>query len=414
MKRFLCVVLSVVLLLSGLSALNFADGVDKPQFIDAKSGEGFDDVEKLISRVKTEDPDKKISINDVYKLVMPQGVYVNVIEKYNAQKKAFIDFLQSHGVDLTSPSVSEEIMKAIQNSGNDLQTAMNTVEVNFVNENGKPYSELAKNSPNDSVDENEDKVDFSKLPIRFNSGVLVDNNQCKITITSIEHDYDWGYKLNLQLENKSPDKKYMFSLQSSAINGVEIRSNFVKAIAAGKKANDDIVFSNKHIMKAGIQAVTDIELTFKVYDYDDWSSDDVVKDTFHVYPYGEEYATKYIRKDKLSDQVLVDETKVKMILLNYRKEERSYNVDLFLENKTDKNLMFAARDVSVNGFMLNPHFVENVGSNRCKYASMDWYNSKLKENGIDEVEDIEFIIKVYNGDDWSEGYIVDKTITLKP
>ncbi len=149
--------LSVVFVLSVFTGLSFADGVEKPQFIDAKSGEGFNDVQKLIHRITTENPDKKININDVYKLVIPEGVYVNVVEDYNVQKNAFIKFLQSHGADLTSPSVSEKIQEVIQKNRKDFQKVMNAAKVNFLSEKGKTLEEVKKLA--DNTDETDSSGD---------------------------------------------------------------------------------------------------------------------------------------------------------------------------------------------------------------------------------------------------------------
>ncbi len=163
LKTAFVAVMVVIMAMSVFAGFGFAEGADKPLFIDAKSGEGFDDVPKLILRIKTDNPNKKIDINDVYKLVMPEGVYVNVVQDYNAQKNAFIKFLQSQGVDLTSPSVSDDIQEAIQKNGEDFQTVMNTVKKNFVSEKGKTLEAVKKLSDNTEEPENPDNTGDSGL-----------------------------------------------------------------------------------------------------------------------------------------------------------------------------------------------------------------------------------------------------------
>ena len=52
--------------------------------------------------------------------------------------------------------------------------------------------------------------------------------------------------------------------------------------------------------------VTLLELTFKVYDSNDWSADPVGKETIHVYPYGEENAVAFVREAQATDNVIID------------------------------------------------------------------------------------------------------------
>lgn len=116
----------------------------------------------------------------------------------------------------------------------------------------------------------------------------------------------WGYTLKAQLENKSTEKTYMFSVESASINGVQCDPMFASEVAAGKKANEEINFSTDTLEENGIVEYTDIELTFKVYDSNDWSADPVGKETIHVYPYGEENAVAFVREAQATDNVIID------------------------------------------------------------------------------------------------------------
>lgn len=62
----------------------------------------------------------------------------------------------------------------------------------------------------------------------------------------------WGYTLKAQLENKSTEKTYMFSVESASINGVQCDPMFASEVAAGKKANEEINFSTDTLEENGI------------------------------------------------------------------------------------------------------------------------------------------------------------------
>lgn len=89
-----------------------------------------------------------------------------------------------------------------------------------------------------------------------------------------------------------------------------------------------------------------------------------------------------------------------------------YTMKVYLENKTDVNLMFSWDDVSVNGFMCDPFWANSVQAGK-KAVSEIWFSKdKFEELGIEDVEDIEFTLSVYDEDDWEAPRFVEETFTL--
>lgn len=280
-----------------------------------------------------------------------------------------------------------------------------------------PGTEKETNSTqNNNTDITETKASAKeeKNEISFSEVVVVDNEQCAIKITKIDEKSFWGYTLKAQLENKSADKTYMFSVESAAINGVQCDPFFATEVASGKKSNNDISFSETGF-DADIGEYTDIELTFRVYDSEDWDADDVAKETVHIYPYGKDKAAKFERKEQTTDNVIAENEYAKVIVTGYEKDDIwGYTAKLFLVNKTDKNLMFSVDEVSVNGYMADPLYATEVIAGKCAFSSMSWFDETLEDNGITDVEEIEFVLTVYDSDDWLGDKFIDEKITLKP
>ncbi len=252
-------------------------------------------------------------------------------------------------------------------------------------------------------------------PITFEGTVVVDNDSCSIKITEIDPDNIWGYTLKVEIENKSADKTLRFSVEDAAVNGVQCDPLFSAEVAAGKKAKDEISFYDSTLEKNGIVNYTDIELSFRVSDSDDWSSDPVARETVHIYPYGESKAELYVRDRKSSDNVIVDNEYVTVIVIGYRTDKIwGYAADLFLLNKTDSKVMFSADDVSVNGLMIDPFWATSVSAGKCAFSSMTWSDSNFEENDITVVEEIELRLKVRDYDSWLDDKYVDEIIVLNP
>lgn len=251
--------------------------------------------------------------------------------------------------------------------------------------------------------------------ITFTEMVVVDNEECTVKITGIDADNMWGYTLKALLENKSADKVYMFSVETAAVNGVQCDPFFAAEVASGKKSNEEISFTGDELKENGITEYTDIELTFRVYDSKDWTADAVAKETVHIYPYGEDKAVKFVREAQASDNVIIDNDYVSVIVTGYEEDAIwGYTVNLFLLNKTDKNVMFGVDEASVNGFMADPFYAESVSAGKCAFSSMAWSDSTFEENNIAEVETIEFKLRAYDKDNWSDSDFANETITLNP
>lgn len=289
-----------------------------------------------------------------------------------------------------------------------------------------PDTKDETNLPQSESNKDEGKTDENEMPstdeektgeneISFTELVAVDNTECSIKITEIDPDNMWGFTLKAQLENKSTDKTYMFTVESAAINGVQCNSPFATEVAAGKKSNEKISFSDDELEENGVGDYTDIELTFRVYDSNDWGTDAVAEETIHVYPYGEDKTVQFVREAQASDNVLIDNEYVTVIVTGYENDEiLGYTVNLFLLNKTDKNVMFSVDEASVNGFMANPIYATSVSAGKCAFSSLSWPDSTLEENGITEIEEIEFNFRAYNADDWLGDDFANETITLNP
>lgn len=246
----------------------------------------------------------------------------------------------------------------------------------------------------------------------FEEITVVDNEECVIKITGLEPDNDDGYTVKAYFENKSDDIIYMFSVETASVNGVMDDPYFATEVAAGKKRNSEITFDSAD---EEIGDYTDIEISFRVYDSDDWSAEDVADETVHIYPYGEENAVRFERKVTDSDIVLVDNDDVTVIVTGFETDDSwSYIADLFLVNKTDRNLVFSSEDDSVNGYMIDPYWAEEVYAGKCAFDMMAWDLDDFEENGIDEVEEIEFALRVYDSDDWSADDILNEIVTINP
>ncbi len=251
--------------------------------------------------------------------------------------------------------------------------------------------------------------------VLFEEMIVVDNDECTIKITGIEPDDFWGYALKADFENKSSEKTYMYSVNSAAINGVQCDPFFATEVAAGKKAKENISFSDSALEEYGIEEITDIELVFRVYDSNDWMAEPVALESIHVYPMGEENATVFVREQSETDIVLFDNENITAIVTGTEVDDIwGYTLKFFFVNKTDSEVMFSVDEASINGYMADPFFAHSVMPNKCSFSSMSWSETTFEELDIETVEEIEFFMRAYHSDDWSADDLANDKFVLNP
>ncbi len=253
----------------------------------------------------------------------------------------------------------------------------------------------------------------SAREITFDQQVLLDNEKGTFTITGIEEDGTLGYTLKAKVENKTEDTGLMFSVDSGYINGVDANPLWASEVPAGKTDNSDITFTDYELHENGITEYTDIELHIKLYDSEDYT--DYAEDVVHIYPYGEENATTFVREDKDTDNVIIDNEYAKVVVTGYNPDGwLGYEVGVYYENKTENSIMFSVDEASINDIVMDPFYANSLDAGKCEFDTIDWYNSDLEENNISEVNKIEFKLQAYNNDDYSSSNYFEEIITLNP
>lgn len=253
-------------------------------------------------------------------------------------------------------------------------------------------------------------VESKKDSIVFEETTLVDDDNTSFTINSISDSGDLSLKVSMK--NKS-NLNLMYSIDDVSINGLVEDPFWAKEVTAGNKANSSIDFYSHVLKEDGIDEVTKITFTLNIYDNDDWMADRLVQEEFTIYPYGDDKAKEYVREAKDTDIVFVDNENVKIVLDSVYEDEYEYTLKFYLENKTDKNLMYSINDAVVNGYMEDPFWACALGKNCKGYAKVCWYKSSLEEDGIDKIETIEMPFSVADNDHWELPYILEQTFTYQ-
>ncbi|MGI6107308.1 MAG: hypothetical protein ACOX8B_05175 [Lachnospiraceae bacterium] len=249
----------------------------------------------------------------------------------------------------------------------------------------------------------------------FEPFTAIDSDDCEVVIEGINPDGVGGYLVEARLLNNTKHKNLTFFISCAAVNGVEIDPQWESTVIAGYTSDEEIWFDSEDLDEAGIVEVTDIQLFFRVYDPDDPDADYIADEDFHIYPLGEEAVEEYVREPRKTDTVLLDNDDIAVIALDcYENELDGYSVDLYIENRSERDLMVSADNVFVNSSMIDPWWSVIVHAGNSEYSRISWSDAELEDNDVTEVEEIGFDLDVIDLDDESEDSLYNEKVTLNP
>ena len=110
--------------------------------------------------------------------------------------------------------------------------------------------------------------------------VLLSNDRCRITLTGIETEGEWGFTARLYLENFS-DQNLIFSAENVTVNGIMADPAWAAPVAAGKRSASSVIWSLPALREKGIEQVEEISLPFRIYNERDYS-DTAAQETVSV------------------------------------------------------------------------------------------------------------------------------------
>jgi len=234
--------------------------------------------------------------------------------------------------------------------------------------------------------------------------VLLDQDGIVITLNSLDMDGWLGPELKVLVENKR-DNAVTVQTRDSSVNGVMVDAMFSCDVAPGKKANDEITLAWSYLEAASIQTIKDIELAFHVFEKDSW--DDIFDSQPVVITTSADPAFAQTYDD--SGFVAVDQNGIRMVIKKLDSEESFWGADVYVyvENNSQRDITVQLRDVSVNGFMIEPSFSCDVLAGKKAFDTVTFLESDLTENDIRDIDTMEFRVLVFDADEWEDIFLTE-------
>ena len=184
-----------------------------------------------------------------------------------------------------------------------------------------------------------------------------------------------------------------------SVNGLMIDPIFSADVVAGKKTNDKMTIMSSELEFAGITTIKNIEFILHIFNKESWEkiidSDVIVLTTD---------ATEYVQAFDDSGIVAYDEDGIKIVAKKLNSSDSILGADLYLyiENNSKQDITVQVRDVSVNGFMVDPVFSSKIVHDKKVFDRITFLESDLTDNGITDIKEIELRFHIFDTTSWEK------------
>ncbi|MCR5094731.1 MAG: hypothetical protein K6B72_12250 [Lachnospiraceae bacterium] len=283
----------------------------------------------------------------------------------------------SSGVAKTSIDTSEKVVSAptsVETSEGSIKQDENAEQVSLPEESKPKTEEL-------SIEET----------------VILDQDGIRVTAKNIDNSSLFGPAIVMMMENDS-GKDLTFQARDVSVNGYMIQSLFSCDVVNGKKANDSFTIMKTELEKAQISTIADIEFSLHIFESNSWedvlNSEPIKLETSAAAGYSYSYDD--------SGDLVYEGNGVKIVVKGLSEDNSIFGpgIILYLENTGDQGLTIQARDVSINGFMINPMFSCDLPANKHAVDAITFMKSDLESNNIDKITDVELSFHIFDKQSW--------------
>lgn len=260
---------------------------------------------------------------------------------------------------------------------------------------GETQAENKENEENVAANQNEPNTDSAAAVLE--STVIYDSDGIKITATGVSVSAIWNAEVKFLVENNS-DKNITFSGDNVIINGVTIPCWLYIDAAAGKKANGSMLIAAENIRTAGIQDIATVSCKdSRVLDSDSF-------ETLYTVPFSLETSISgtYTQGINSDGDIIFEQSGVTLIAQVVSSEFYGNSVQILAKNESGKDVIVQADNISVNGFTISGWMYDTVYDGTVRFCGLDVFSSGLEENGIEEIKDVTFTIKIIDAGSYDE------------
>ena len=209
-----------------------------------------------------------------------------------------------------------------------------------------------------------------------------------------------GWELTMVAANKTDMPVYM-RLMNLSVNSYMFENLPTVMLDPGEYRTVSYILTNAELDYNGITEIEDLQFNLWVYESEDFLTPDVA-DGLCKYYVNHKKPVYPKREHQPEDQILVENERYSVTVTGVTVGE-DVQIQLHLENFSDKELLYIAPYGLVNEQVLDPLWAYNVSGGKQRNTVLTFTAEQLQTAGIEEVLTIMMPIQIGDHRDWSLG-----------
>ena len=208
-----------------------------------------------------------------------------------------------------------------------------------------------------------------------------------------------GPEVKILVENNST-KNVLVTADAVSVNDYMMPyASLYAEVAAGKKANESLSIMSSELDQSGIEVVAEMQFYIQISDSETWetmATSELLTLTTSAAPYEQPVDD--------SGDILYDSEGIRIICKGLKQDIIwDGTVVFYMENNSGKEISIYAENVSVNGFMQDVGLWSDLRPGTKLIDGMSMIDlSDLEIESIDQIENIEFNLRVVDANTWED------------
>ena len=241
-------------------------------------------------------------------------------------------------------------------------------------------------------------------PVTIKEQVIYDQNDVKVTVNSLEDSSLLGTSLLLTVENnRSEDLK--ITVGSMTVNGLVIDAVFYHDVAAGEILQEKLYLLETLMNASNITVIQNIEFQLRFVEpesYDTLFESDLIRLSTTADP-------NYKQPINDSGIVAYSDSNIRFIIQDIleNKDLKQQNVQVFIENNSQRDWTLLLDSFKVNGVEIDPVFSCEIPVGKKAYDFISISTDDLTEQNITRIDTLEFTLRIIDFDEYSNTYTTE-------
>lgn len=276
----------------------------------------------------------------------------------------------------------------------------------------QPEGEKEGETAQKETEEPKTQTKEPKTETTIEQQVVFEQDGIIITATGIDLKGSFmGPEIKFLIENNS-EKKLTVQARNVSVNGFMVDTSMSAEISPGKKANDALTISKSSMKECGIEDIAYADFSFHIFNSDSWS-DSFDTEMIHIET---SCANSYTQSYDNSGEVICESNGIKIVSRGISGDASIMgpSLALYIENNSDEAITIQARNVSINGFMVQTVFSCEIMPGKRAIDAVTFMKSDIEENQIKSIDEVEISFHIFKTNGWDTVQDTDPvTISFK-